>query len=73
MSFLLKVYLANLLYTCRGEEIDLEIHEKKNDELSVGLMAMVVEHCTVIAEVMHSVLLRPEFFQAFLFFFAAAN
>lgn len=29
MSFLLKVYLANLLYTCRGEEIDLEIHEKK--------------------------------------------
>lgn len=36
MSFLLKVYLANLLYTCRGEEIDLEIYEKKNDELSVG-------------------------------------
>ena len=32
-----------------------------NDQLPVGLLAQLVEHCTSISKVMGSILYRPEF------------
>ena len=60
MIFIYDFHISTVIYS----PLLRFIWNQHNDQLPVGLLAQLVEHCTGTAEVMGSNPIHPEFFQA---------